>query len=152
MAVDRNTQLNPQGDPAKEAEFVQNQEPRTSEGARASEPQLAGTLANEELIETIKGADILDPTQAKGYEADDAKPGQAQGANVNADFEDDVRTGADASGEQGDEGEDGTVLTSGYFNEDDPEKGPQQVTLGGKGGDVVETGDEARDDSKKKKK
>lgn len=154
MAVDRNTQINFQGDPAKEAEFIQGQDARTAEGARAAEPQLAVTLGQEELNEQIRGADILDPTQAPGYEADDAPPGAEAGANVNADFEENVRTGADESGEAGDEGEDGTVLTSGFFDNDEPKDGPQQVNLKGEGGqgDVVETGDEALGKGKRGKK
>lgn len=148
MAVDRNTQLNPQGDPAKEQEFINNQQPRTAEGARASEPQLAVTQGNEDLMKSIRAADILDPEQGDAFEAKDAPPGAEQGANVNAQFEDEVRTGADESGETGEQGEGGAPLTSGRFQDNDPEKGPEHVTLKGEEeqgkGNIVETGDEAR--------
>jgi hypothetical protein len=104
VPVDRNTQINFQGDPAKEMEFINSQEPRTTETARAAMPQLAVT-ETEALNEAIRGADILDPTAPPAFEAADAPPGAEQGAHVNADFEDNVRTGADASGDQGDEGD-----------------------------------------------
>lgn len=100
MAVDRNTQINFQGDPARELAFIQSQDERTGDVARATQPQLVVT-DNSALVEQIRQADILDPLQAAGYVNDDAQPGQEQGANVNADFEDNVRTGADASGDAG---------------------------------------------------
>lgn len=155
MAVDRNTQINFQGDPAKEQEFINNQEPRTAEGARASESQIAATQeGNDSLLDSIRSADILDPHQGEGYEAADAPPGAEAGANVNAEFEDDVRTGADESGDKGDAGDGNTtpLLTGGH----DEEGNPQAATLKGEDEqgqtDVVETGDEARDSSKKKGK
>jgi hypothetical protein len=104
VAVDRNTQINFQGDPARELAFIQNQDTRTGDVARASEPQLVVT-SNDDLNQAIRAADVLDPTVGAGYEAPDALPGSEQGAHVNAEFEDNVRTGADASGDAGAEAE-----------------------------------------------
>lgn len=127
MTVDRNTQINFQGDPAKEKAFIESQNERTVEGARAAEPQLVIT-DNSEFIEAVKAADVLDPTQAEGYVNDDAKPGSEQGAHVNAEFEENVRTGADESGDEGsDDGAAEAPLTSGYSENDNPEDGPQFV-------------------------
>ena len=115
MALDRNTQINFQGDPAKEKQFIESQDERTTDVARAKEPQLVVT-SNDDLTNAIKAADVLDPTQKVGYDAPDAPAGSEQGAHVNAKFEDEVRTGADASGDAGEAANDGEAVDTDFGN------------------------------------
>lgn len=129
MTIDRNTQINFQGDPARELEFIQSQNQRTGEAAKAVMPQLATLQWSEDFERQIRAADILDPEQGVGYEAPDAPPGAEQGRNVNAEFEK-ARGGLSEGYENtGEAGSGETPLFSGYFEDNDPKKGPQRVTL-----------------------
>jgi hypothetical protein len=116
VAVDRNTQINFQGDPAKEKAFIEAQDERTTDGARASEPQ--AVIPDETLSKTIAAADPLNPEQGEGFEHPDSPPGAGTGANVNSEFEE--NRGGIAEGTQ-DPGESDEPEQAGESPTEEPE-------------------------------